>query len=165
MRAFTFGRAFDSYGGLDPNQSSMPAGEELDPLFEATPTEQEIGNALRLWPELAGKRVRPLLVTAFRDVFVEMDEGDVWVASPIELTCKRVAASAAELRELLTKPEWAQERLLTEVVLLASEQSVVRARHQVFAIAPHPLFTGSILAGNLVPMDLVVWHSIALQHR
>jgi hypothetical protein len=46
-----------------------------------------------LWPELAGKRIRPLLVTAFGDIFVETESDEVWVASPVELTCEGVASS------------------------------------------------------------------------
>ena len=68
----------------------------MDPLFVASPPEAEIREALELWPELAGKRVRPVLVTAFGDIFVETSAGDVWVASPIELTCGPVASSTDE---------------------------------------------------------------------
>jgi hypothetical protein len=71
----------------------------MDPLFVASPTETQIADALRLWPELAGKRIRPLLVTAFGDVFVETDAGDIWIASPIDLACERIAGSLTELEE------------------------------------------------------------------
>ena len=56
----------------------------MNPLFVATPSEASIEAALRLWPELAGKRIRRLLVSAFGDIYVETDEGDVWVAQPLE---------------------------------------------------------------------------------
>jgi hypothetical protein len=138
---------------------------DVDPLFEAHPSEEEIGDALRLWPELSGKKVRPLLVSAFGDIFVETDAGDVWVASPIELTCEPVAKSVDDLKRLFADPTWAEPRLLTEVALLARDQGVERPRHRVFAIAPHPCFTGSILAGKLMPTDLAIWHHIASQIR
>ncbi|MEW6226128.1 MAG: hypothetical protein AB1627_16000 [Chloroflexota bacterium] len=114
---------------------------------------------------MPGRRVRPLLVSAFGDIFVETDAGDIWVASPIELTCKRLAGSVRELERLFADPVWAQARLLTEVAMRARDQGVERPPNQVFAIAPHPCFTGSITAGKLVPMDLTVWHSIASQLR
>jgi len=57
------------------------------------------------------------------------------------------------------------EELLTEVALLARDRGVQRPPDQVFAIAPHPCFTGSIMAGELVPMNLRIWHNIALQFR
>jgi hypothetical protein len=137
----------------------------VDPIFVASPPEPQIADAIRLWPELDGRRVRPLLITAFGDIFVETDAGDVWVASPIDLTCARVAGSVHELEQLFADPTWSRERLLSEVVLLARDRGDVRPREQVFAIAPHPSFTGSILAGKIVPMDLRVWHSIASQLR
>jgi hypothetical protein len=134
-------------------------------LFVASPGETEIADALRLWPELVGKRIRPLLVSAFGDIFVETSAGDVWVASPIELTCEPVASSLTELEQLFADPAWARLRLLTEVALLARDQGIERPTHQVFAIAPHPSFTGSVMAGRLMAMDLVVWHHIASQLR
>jgi hypothetical protein len=137
----------------------------MDPLFVASPSEGEIGEALRLWPELAGKRIRPLLVSAFGDIFVQTDVGEVWVASPIDLTCEPVADSEEDLQRLLADPAWAEPRLLTEVALLARDHGIVRPQHQVFAVAPHPTFTGSVTAGNLVPMDLKIWHHIASQIR
>ena len=137
----------------------------MDPLFVANPSEAEIGEALRLWPELAGKRIRPLLVSAFGDIFVETDGGDVWVASPVELTCELVAGSVDDLQRLFSDPAWAEPRLLTAVALLARDQGVVRPQHQVFAIAPHPCFTGSIMAGKLMPMDLTIWHHLVSQIR
>jgi hypothetical protein len=137
----------------------------MDPLFEAHPTEAEIAAALRLWPELNGKKIRPLLVSAFGDIYVETDAGDVWVASPIELTCEPVADSLDHLQRLFADPTWSELRLLTEVALLARDHGNDRPEHQVFAVAPHPCFTGSIMTGKLVPMNLAIWHQIASQLR
>ena len=95
----------------------------MNPLFVATRSEASIEAALRVWPELAGKRIRPLLVSAFGDIYVETDEGDVWVAQPLELTCEKIADSVDALQGKFSDSEWAQERLLTEVALLAQESS------------------------------------------
>ena len=137
----------------------------MDPLFVATPGEAEIAETLRMWPELSGMRVRPLLVSSFGDIFVEKASGEVWVASPMGLSCERVATSVEELQRLLSDPEWARPRLLTEVALAAHDSGVLRPPDQVFAIAPHPHFTGSIITGKLVPMSLRLWHNLALQIR
>ncbi len=137
----------------------------MDPLFVANPSEAEIAGALQLWPELAGKRIRPLLVSAFGDIFVEAEAGAVWAASPIELTCEPVARSVPELERLLADPSWAEERLLTAVALLARERGIERPPDQVFAFAPHPCFTGALRVEQLMPMPLRVWHHIALQCR
>jgi hypothetical protein len=132
----------------------------MNPLFIATPAEASISTALRLWPELAGKRVRPLLVSAFGDIYVEANTGEVWVAQPIELACEQVANSAKELQGLFSNVKWARERLLTEVALLAHERGTSRPDHQVFSIAPHPLLGGQIRVENLVAMDLEIWHHL-----
>ena len=140
-------------------------GIRMDPLFVSNPSDADIAAALRLWPELSAKRVRPLLVTAFGDVYVETDAGDVFVASPIELQCERVADSVRELENLFSNPEWAEERLITTLALLASEKGKIRETHQVFAVAPHPRFSGSLRVENLVAMDLHIWHHICSQFR
>jgi hypothetical protein len=137
----------------------------MDALFVATPDEVEIEEALRMWPELSGLRVRPLLVSAFGDIFVETATGEVWVASPIDLVYERVAASVEELERLFSNAAWAHPRLLTDVALLASAKGVERRQDQIFAIAPHPCLTGSSSAGEVTPMTLRLWHNIALQIR
>ena len=137
----------------------------MDPLFEATASAAEIAEALRMWPELEGKRVRPLLVTAFGDIFVETDAGDVWLASPVELSCEQIASSVDEFQRLFSDPDWAASRLRIEVALAARDNGVERPHDQVFAIAPHPAFTGHLLEGELMPMTLRLWHHLALQIR
>jgi hypothetical protein len=76
-----------------------------------------------------------------------------------------VAGSVQELQRLFADSSWAQERLLTEVAMLAHERGLNRPPHQVFAVAPHPSFTGAIRVEQLMPMDLVLWHDIAAQLR
>jgi hypothetical protein len=137
----------------------------MNPLFIATPTPSSVSAALQLWPELDGKRIRPLLVSAFGEIFVEVESGEVWSADPIELKCERVARSTEELQALFANAKWAQERLLVEVVLLAKERGKQRPEAQVFAIAPHPYLGGKIRAETLMPMDLEVWHHICSQVR
>ena len=137
----------------------------MNPLFVAAPSEASIGAALRLWPELAGMRIRPLLVSAFGDIYVESSAGDVWVAQPLELSCEQVADSVDSLQKMFSEAARAQERLLTEVVLLAQEKGKSRAESQVFAVAPHPSLGGVIRVESLVAMDLEVWHHICSQLR
>ena len=79
----------------------------MDPTFIATPSESALSAALSVWPELTGRRIRPLLVTAFGDIYVETDTGEVLVAKPIELECARVCDSVEELQKLFSNPTWA----------------------------------------------------------
>ena len=137
----------------------------MNPLFIATASEPDIERALRLWPELAGRRIRPLLVFALGDIYVETDDGDVLLVDVVGLECTGVADSASHLEQLFSNPSWATERLVTELLLLAEERGITRAQHQVFAIAPHPLLSGRLAVENLVAMDLHVWHHICAQLR
>lgn len=137
----------------------------MDPLFIATPPEADIARALRLWPELEGRRIRPLLVSALGDIYVETAEGEVLVVDPVCLECSHVADSRDHLDRLFSDPSWAHERLVTELLLLAHERGVNRGQHQVFAVAPHPCLSGELEVENLMAMDVHVWHHIATQFR
>jgi len=137
----------------------------MDSMFIATPSESDLSAALSVWPELANRRIRPLLVTAFGDIYIETDTGEVLAAKPIELECIHVCDSVDELQELFSKPKWAEEQLITDLALLAKERGISREQHQVFAFAPHPSFTGILSIENLMPMDINIWHSISIQLR
>ena len=136
----------------------------MDPLFISNPPATEVQQALSSRPELKAKRVRTLLVTAFGEIFVETEGGEVWSSDPVELACRKVSDSVPQLEALFQDPEWAQERLMSEVLLLAAERGIQRRDHQVFGLAPHPVLTGSIKVEQLIPMDLAVWHHVAFQH-
>ena len=137
----------------------------MNPIFIATPTKEDIASSLSLWPELAGHRILPLLITAFGDIYVETQAGEVLVVDPLQLTCEPVAGSSVELQGLFSDPAWAEERLMSDLILLAEERGKRREAHQVFSVAPHPCFTGAIHVENLVPVDLPIWHHICAQLR
>ena len=147
------------------NRNSDVERMDMDPLFIASPSEEDVASALALWPELSCRRIRPLLITAFGDIYVEADTGEVLVADTIDLVCSHVADSVRQLQQMFSDPEWAEEKLITDLVLLAHERGVARASNQVFSIAPHPCFTGNIQAEQLLPMDLQIWHHICSQLR
>ena len=138
-------------------------GVKMDPLFIAMPSESAIYEALSLWPEFSGRSIRPLLVTAFGDIYVETQVGEVWLAKPIELECVRVSKSVKDWEKLFRDTEWAEENLLIDLALLANERGIKREPHQVFAFAPHPCITGRLDIEHLMPMDVNIWHLISLQ--
>ena len=137
----------------------------MNPLFIATVPAADVARALRLWPELAGRRVRPLLVSALGDIYVETDTGEVLVIDPLDLDCSHAADSVAHLEQVFSEPSWAHEHLVTELLLLAEERGITRGQHQVFAVAPHPSLSGNLGVENLFAMDLPVWHHICSQLR
>ena len=135
----------------------------MDPRFVAHPDASSIVDALAMWPELSGFRLRPLLVSAFGDIYVETEDGSIWLADPIEVSCSIIASSSAELESLFSDPAWAEERLITDLALLAGERGIERLPHQVFAFAPHPSLTGSLRLEQMIPMELHIWHGISRQ--
>ncbi|MDH3523866.1 MAG: hypothetical protein OES32_09795 [Acidobacteriota bacterium] len=106
-----------------------------------------------------------MLVTAFGDIYVESAAGEILVVDTIALGCEQAAHSVAELESLFRCPQWSEERLLTELALLARDRGISREPYQVFALAPHPCLSGEIRVEQIMPMDLVAWHHICRQHR
>lgn len=135
----------------------------MDPMLVATPDPSEIADAMWMWPELNTGQVRPLLVSAFGDIFAERATGGVFVASPIELTCQRVADTVEDLARQFSDPEWGRQVMRVDLALRAQAEGASRPPGLVFALAPHPVLAGSVWSGKFVPMSLRMWHSIALQ--
>ncbi len=133
----------------------------MDPRLHATPPPDQVDAALGRWPELAGRRLVALLVTAFGDLFVEVDEGQVWLASPNHIACVPVASSRQELAQLFRDPEWVQRRLMIYVILRLESVGMTRPRDQVWAASPHPALGGDLEEGDYAPMDLDAWHELA----
>jgi hypothetical protein len=132
----------------------------VDSRFIATPSQTEVQAALQCWPELAGGWIRPALITAFGDIFVETHDGPVLVVDTLELVVEQVALSLKEFTALFDDPAWANERLLIELVLLADERGVTRGADQVFAVCPHPSLGAPIVVEHLMPMSLPAWHQL-----
>jgi hypothetical protein len=137
----------------------------IDARFISTPSADEIERALQLWPELAGQRIRPLLVTAFGDVFVETVDGRVVVVDTLELMVSQIAGSHAEYLARFEDDDWVSQRFLGDLVLLAIERGIERQPDGVFAAAPHPCTGAALAVERLTPMPLVAWHSICASLR
>ena len=133
----------------------------MDPRLRATPPPDQVDAALGRWPELAGRRLVVLLVTAFGDIFVEVDEAEVWLASPNHIACVPIAASRQELAELFRDPEWVQRRLMIYVILRLESVRMIRPAGQIWAASPHPAMGGDLEEGDYAAMDLDAWHAVA----
>jgi hypothetical protein len=136
----------------------------MDPSLYATPTEQEIAQTLLMWPEVSTRRARPILVTAFGDIYFESDEHDVWRASAAELQFERVAESVPAFDQAMQDTDYLRAVLLVDLVEVATLRGITRQQDEVFSIAPHPNLA-PLEAATFVPMSLRIWHHIALQLR
>lgn len=137
----------------------------MDPRLRAVPTPEQLDRALAAWPELGGHALVALLVTAFGDIFVEVDEGEVWLVSPGHAAVGRVAASRQELAQLFRDPDWSERRLgIYEILRLDSEHRS-RPIDQVWAHDPHPAQGGGHDGGEYRLMDLDASHARAAALR
>ena len=73
-------------------------------MYFITPRAEKLATALEAWTwlDLAGKR--PILVTAFADVFFEADDG-LWFLETLEGKLERVCDTQVELDRLLASDE------------------------------------------------------------
>ena len=88
----------------------------MDARFIATPSQADVQAALEAWPELAGRRIRPVLVTAFGDIFVETAEGPVGLVDTLELVVEQVASTFQEFTALFDDSRRADEGSRTPVI-------------------------------------------------
>lgn len=137
----------------------------MDPRLICTATKEKIASALNHWPEIAGMRIRPWLVSAVGEIFFEVQGDGVWAADPLEIKFEKVAESVDACVELFRDPHWAEERLLIHTVLLAEERGTARAQDRIYGFAPHPRILGRIDIDHCMEIDLEAWHLIANHHR
>ena len=134
----------------------------LDTSLFASPSHDDIERSLACWPLVSG-RLKPHAVSAFGDVFYQRPDGAIHRLDPLEGIVTVAATSAEQFNDLLKDKDWLDGNLMPELINLAMERGITRDPHQVFAFAPHPVFTGALRVEQMMPMDLPVWHGIASQ--
>ena len=83
---------------------------EFEDLLAPVAGEFDVEEALESWRWLVPDRVRPLVMTAFGDLFLTKDDGTVLFLDTISGSCSPVAESVAEWEEKIrfaeTLDEW-----------------------------------------------------------
>src|SRR5687768_8520143 len=78
---------------------------ELQDLLAPVAGEFDADEALATWRWLVSENVRPLVVTAFGDLFLLKDDGSILFLDTIFGTCTRIAESVEEWEEQVRRPE------------------------------------------------------------
>jgi hypothetical protein len=129
-------------------------------MYFAHPTPEQLGSALEAWQWLPIEGKRPILVTAFADVFFDSADG-IWFLDTIEGKLKRTCSSREELDQILGTDEGKDLYLLSGFVDRAQSEGKTLSQHQCYDFRRPPVLGGAIDYSNIEKMDL----SVALDIR
>lgn len=120
-----------------------PDGVDLDGLLDE-------------WRWLADTSYQPVVISALGDLFLRHDDGRIFRLDTGWGRLTEVAASAAEFKQLMVKPENAGEWFVPGLVgdLLAAGKQL--GPGQCFGVKVPPVLGGAIEPENFEPVDLVV---------
>jgi hypothetical protein len=136
----------------------------MDARLTCNADEGEVRRSLEAWPELSERRVRPLFVSAFGDIYFEAESGEVHVVDTVELEVSLVASSPEAFVAQTETEEW-RDRLMADLVLLACDGGLALGPNEAYGLTPHPWICGTITVEQLQPMPLSLWHRLCSQLR
>ncbi|NQU25363.1 MAG: hypothetical protein HQ567_29105 [Candidatus Nealsonbacteria bacterium] len=131
-------------------------------MFFIQPSDDEISRALEAWQWLPIGTKKPILVTAFGDMFLAGDQG-VWFLDTIEGNLKRICETEDELRETLETEDGQNHYLLAGFVERAQREDMTLADGQCYDFKLNPVVGGKIEYDNVEVQDFVVAMNIAGQ--
>ena len=124
-------------------------------MYFITPPAKVVTDALEAWEwiGLAGKR--PILITAFADVFLESEDG-VWFLDTLEGKLKMVCPTRGDLDGLLATEEGKDLYLLSGFIDRAVDESRVLKEGECYDFKVHPVVGGAIDFSNVTTIDFLV---------
>jgi hypothetical protein len=128
---------------------------EFENLLAPVAGESGINDALESWRWLVVNEVRPLLATAFGDLFVVVDSKAVWfldiVAGKFEPTADSVGAWEGQLRD----PDFIDRYFSPTLVLQLREAGVILAQGECYVPKREPVLGGAWSVENWSPGNWV----------
>jgi hypothetical protein len=134
----------------------------MSPSLFINPSGEAIQRALDSWQWLPIQGRKPVLVTAFGDIFFEGDDG-IWFLDTLEGAFQRVCDTREELEVVLSSEGAADRYCLAGFVERAHREGMVLANEQCYDFTLHPVVGGKIEYSNIQPRDFVLAVHIAGQ--
>jgi len=117
--------------------------------------ENSILTALESWQWLEFSGKKPILVTAFADVFFSGESG-IYFLDTVGGSLQFVAQSRQELEEVLSTEEGKEQFLLSNLVELANQENMFLLNGEAFDFKVHPTLGGKIEIENIEKGNFVV---------
>lgn len=131
-------------------------------MFFITPNDIDITRALESWHWLPIKSKKPVLVTAFGDIFLESNDG-IWFLDTLEGKLLRICDTTQELENLLRTEEGENHYLFAGFVERAHREGMRLGDGQCYDFRVNPVVGGKIEYENIEPRNFVVAVNLAGQ--
>lgn len=129
--------------------------ETMNKTYFLRPTAGRLRSALDAWQWIGLDDKKPILVTAFADVFFRGADG-IWFLDTIEGQLKFVCSTRRHLDQLLTEKQWQQMYLLSHHVDRALSEGNKLGEGQCYNFARHPVAGGTMEYENVERINFVV---------
>jgi hypothetical protein len=115
------------------------------------------------WASIIGSHFKPLFVSAFGDLFYVNSSLEVCHLDLLELENRPLGFAEDKFPMYIKDKATIEQVLLSWMVIKLRDKGILRKPHQVYAFAPHPVWTGSLNEEHGMVMDLFPWSSICRQ--
>jgi hypothetical protein len=128
------------------------------------PSDRDLTAVLAAWRWLNPPKERPILTSAFGDMFFQVRDGRVVMLDTLEGVLKPVAGSVAEMRDRLLGSTDAQDELLSSVWTQAARRAGLKLKPgECFDWSIAPVLGGAFAADNIAVQSFAVAVDIAGQ--
>ncbi len=127
----------------------------MNTRYFITPTAGKLRAALAAWQWLGLGERKPILVTAFADVFLRSREG-IWFLNTLEGKLEHVCETRRQLDALLATPEGRLHYLMADLVDRAHEEGCALDEGQSYDFKRHPVAGGVPDHANVERRNFVV---------
>lgn len=124
-------------------------------MYSITPSAKAIADALEAWSWIGIAEKRPILITAFADVFFDSTDG-VWFLDTLEGKLKRVCGTRDELEAILATNEGKDLYLLSGFIDRAIRESRFLKAEECYDFRLHPIVGGPIDYSNITTISFLV---------
>jgi hypothetical protein len=115
------------------------------------------------WAQIIGSHFKPLFVSAFGDLFYVNSDLEVCHLDLLELENKSLGFTEDNFPTYINEKATIEQVLLSWMVIKLKDKGIQRKPYQVYAFAPHPIWSGSLKEEHGIVMDLYPWSSICRQ--
>jgi hypothetical protein len=124
-------------------------------MYFITPPAKVVADALEAWGWIGIADRRPILITAFADVFFDSSDG-VWFLDTLEGKLKRVCGTRVELESILATEEGKDLYLLSGFIDRAVRESMLLKEEECYDFRVHPVVGGAIDYSNVTTISFLV---------
>lgn len=133
----------------------MPVSSSIKSMNFISPDPKTLANALDGWQWIGLGNKKPMLVTAFADLFLTSSDG-IWSLDTLEGKLKNICQTKEELDRILSTDEGNGLYLLSGFVERANQDGIVLNVDECYDFKLHPVVGGAIDFSNIEKRSFLV---------